>query len=118
MLATRGPCSLRSARLVVDDLREWQDKLVDGGTGEPHAVCDGGDAWAKQWGNVYGTNPANQTSRLAGVPFLSVMGNHDLGNTDPCALPARAVTPPVASSDLPWLLTTASSIAGMLCARG
>jgi len=46
---------------------------------------NGGSSWTKQWADVFGTHPDNATSPLAGVPFLSVMGNHDLGNTDPHA---------------------------------
>merc|ERR1711971_460810 len=40
--------------------------------------------WAEQWGNVYGTNDGG--SPLYDIPWLAVMGNHDLGNADPtCA---------------------------------
>jgi len=38
------------------------------------------ESWRKQWAERYGVLDKN--SALHGVPFLSVMGNHDYGNTD------------------------------------
>lgn len=36
--------------------------------------------WANQWSIVYGTNDPNRA--LHGIPWLAVMGNHDLGEDD------------------------------------
>jgi hypothetical protein len=40
--------------------------------------------WKTMWSDIYGTN--EPTSALYDIPWLAVMGNHDLGNSDPkCA---------------------------------
>jgi len=41
-------------------------------------------SWAKQWANVYGA--WDPSSPMYHVPWLAVLGNHDLGNTDPFVL--------------------------------
>ena len=38
-----------------------------------------GDVWAQYWGDVYGVT--DKTSHFFGVPFLAVLGNHDLGDS-------------------------------------
>lgn len=39
-----------------------------------------GNVWSSQWGDVYGVS--DPASALHGVPFLAVLGNHDLGDSD------------------------------------
>jgi len=83
-----GPCQTAVAELMKDYVRKQdaagKELLFVGSVGDNfywNGVCS--EAWKPAWQMAYGTTDAD--SPLQYVPWLSVMGNHDYGDTDPFA---------------------------------
>eukprot|EP00931_Biecheleriopsis_adriatica_P076229 TRINITY_DN49960_c0_g1_i1.p1 TRINITY_DN49960_c0_g1~~TRINITY_DN49960_c0_g1_i1.p1 ORF type:complete len:436 (-),score=51.70 TRINITY_DN49960_c0_g1_i1:56-1363(-) len=85
-----GECQSRIAQMMKDYVARQQAQgkkcLFVGSVGD-NFYAEGlrDDAhWFVQWANVYGINDPN--SPLHDIPWLAVLGNHDMGNADPgCA---------------------------------
>eukprot|EP00927_Polykrikos_kofoidii_P001714 TRINITY_DN10670_c0_g1_i1.p1 TRINITY_DN10670_c0_g1~~TRINITY_DN10670_c0_g1_i1.p1 ORF type:complete len:451 (+),score=55.10 TRINITY_DN10670_c0_g1_i1:69-1421(+) len=79
-----GHCQKKIGKMMQDYVRKQSGKkaLFVGALGDN--FYDKGlkddNHWRKQWSDVYGTN--DPSSPLHNVPWLAVMGNHDLGNDD------------------------------------
>lgn len=85
-----GGCQRKVAEMMKDYVRKYEAQgkkcLFVGAVGDNFYAGGLRDAehWKKQWGDVYGAT--DQSSALHGIPWLAVMGNHDVGNDDPdCA---------------------------------